>query len=51
LAESLKALDLKLAAEDLAEIERAVPADAVSGMRYGEDQMRWLDSEKAATQP
>jgi aryl-alcohol dehydrogenase-like predicted oxidoreductase len=51
LAESLKALDLKLAAEDLAEIERAVPADAVSGTRYGEDQMRWLDSEKAATQP
>jgi len=51
LAESLKALDLKLTAEDLAEIERAVPADAISGTRYGEDQMRWLDSEKAATQP
>jgi aryl-alcohol dehydrogenase-like predicted oxidoreductase len=51
LTESLKALDLKLTAEDLAEIERAVPADAVSGTRYGEDQMRWLDSEKAATQP
>jgi aryl-alcohol dehydrogenase-like predicted oxidoreductase len=51
LAESLKALDLKLTAEDLAEIERAVPADAVSGTRYGEDQMPWLDSEKAATQP
>jgi pyridoxine 4-dehydrogenase len=46
LAESLKALDLKLTAEDLAEIERAVPADAVSGTRYGEEQMRWLDSEK-----
>ena len=49
LAESLKALDLKLTAEDLAEIERAVPADAVSGTRYAEEQMRWLDSEKPAT--
>ncbi len=48
LAESLKALDLKLTAEDLAEIERAVPANAVSGTRYGEEQMRWLDSEKPA---
>jgi len=50
LAESLKALDLRLTAEDLAQIERAVPADAVVGSRYGEDQMRWLDSEKPATQ-
>ena len=48
LAESLKALDLKLSAEDLAQIERAVPADAVAGTRYGEEQMRWLDSEKPA---
>ncbi len=48
LAESLKALDLKLTAEDLAQIERAVPADAVAGTRYGEEQMRWLDSEKPA---
>ena len=46
LAESLKALDLKLTAEDLAQIERAVPPDAVAGTRYGEEQMRWLDSEK-----
>lgn len=46
LAESLKALDLKLTAEDLAQIERAVPADAVAGTRYAEEQMRWLDSEK-----
>src|SRR4029077_15703285 len=50
LAESLKALDLKLTAEDLAQIERAVPADAVAGTRYAEEQMRWLDSEKPATQ-
>ncbi len=48
LAESLKALDLKLTAEDLAQIEKAVPADAVAGTRYGEEQMRWLDSEKPA---
>jgi aryl-alcohol dehydrogenase-like predicted oxidoreductase len=49
LAESLKALDLTLTAEDLAEIDRAIPADAISGTRYGEEQMRWLDSEKPAT--
>jgi aryl-alcohol dehydrogenase-like predicted oxidoreductase len=49
LAESLKALDLKLSPEDLAQIERAVPPDAVAGTRYGEEQMRWLDSEKPAT--
>jgi aryl-alcohol dehydrogenase-like predicted oxidoreductase len=48
LAESLKALDLKLTAEDLAQIERAVPADAVAGSRYPEQQMRWLDSERPA---
>jgi aryl-alcohol dehydrogenase-like predicted oxidoreductase len=50
LAESLKALDLKMSPDDLAQIERAVPADAVAGTRYGEEQMRWLDSEKPATQ-
>jgi aryl-alcohol dehydrogenase-like predicted oxidoreductase len=50
LAESLKALDLKLTSEDLEQIEGAVPADAVAGTRYAEDQMRWLDSEKPATQ-
>ena len=37
---------LKLTSEDLAQIERAVPADAVAGTRYPEEQMRWLDSEK-----
>ena len=50
LAESLRALDLKLAAEDLAQIERAVPAQAVAGTRYPEEQMRWLDSESPAPQ-
>jgi aryl-alcohol dehydrogenase-like predicted oxidoreductase len=51
LAESLKAFDLNLTAEDLAQIERAVPADAVAGTRYSEEQMRWLDSEKPVIQP
>jgi len=50
LAESLKALDLRLTPDDLAKIESAIPADAVAGTRYGEEQMRWLDSEKPATQ-
>jgi aryl-alcohol dehydrogenase-like predicted oxidoreductase len=48
LAESLQALELKLTAEDLAHIERAVPAEAVAGTRYPEEQMRWLGSEKQA---
>ncbi|GID29358.1 aldo/keto reductase [Paractinoplanes brasiliensis] len=34
LAEALPALDLKLTADDLAEIERAVPAGAARGNRY-----------------
>jgi pyridoxine 4-dehydrogenase len=45
LAESLKALDLQLTAEELAQIERTVPAEAVAGLRYSEEHMRWLDSE------
>ncbi len=49
LAESLKALDLKLTPEDVARIERAIPANAVAGTRYAEEQMRWLDSEKPTT--
>jgi pyridoxine 4-dehydrogenase len=48
LAESLQALDLKLTPEDLAWIEKEIPTDAVAGTRYGEEQMRWLDSEKSA---
>jgi len=49
LAESLKAVDLKFTPQDLAAIETAIPPDAVAGTRYGEEQMRWLDSEKPAT--
>jgi aryl-alcohol dehydrogenase-like predicted oxidoreductase len=48
LAESLRALDLTLTAEDLARIESAIPANAVAGTRYSEEQMRHLDSERAA---
>jgi aryl-alcohol dehydrogenase-like predicted oxidoreductase len=48
LTESLKALELKLTVEDLARIERAIPAEAVAGTRYAEEQMRWLDSERPA---
>ncbi|HET9294084.1 MAG TPA: aldo/keto reductase [Gemmatimonadales bacterium] len=47
LAEALGALDLALSAEDLARIERAVPAEAVAGTRYDARQMGMLDSERA----
>ena len=46
LTESLGALHVKLSAEEIAEIEAVIPPDAASGMRYGEEQMRVLDSEK-----
>jgi aryl-alcohol dehydrogenase-like predicted oxidoreductase len=48
LEESLGAIELKLSPEDLARMEAAVPAEAVAGTRYSEDQMAWLDSERAA---
>jgi aryl-alcohol dehydrogenase-like predicted oxidoreductase len=46
LTESLAALDLVLSAEQLAQIEAAVPMGAVAGTRYNEEQMRMLDSEQ-----
>lgn len=46
LRESLGALDVRLDAADLARIEAAVPADAVSGARYPDQQMATLDSER-----
>ena len=49
LAEALGALDLRLSAEDLAAIERAVPPGAAAGSRYQEAQMAALDSERRAT--
>ncbi len=46
LSESLGALNVELSAEELAEIEAAVPAEAVAGTRYDARQMKMLDSEK-----
>jgi aryl-alcohol dehydrogenase-like predicted oxidoreductase len=46
LSESLGALDVTLSADDLADIERAVPRDAAAGSRYAEAQMAHLDSER-----
>jgi aryl-alcohol dehydrogenase-like predicted oxidoreductase len=46
LAESLGALQVTLTADEIAAVEAAIPAEAVAGSRYGEDQMRVLDSEK-----
>jgi aryl-alcohol dehydrogenase-like predicted oxidoreductase len=46
LAESLGALELDLSADELATIERAVPAEAAAGDRYDEHQMAMLDSER-----
>ena len=46
LAESLGALDVTLTPAELRGIEDAMPASAVAGSRYGEDQMRILDSER-----
>jgi len=47
LAESLGALSIRLSAEQLEEIERAIPADAVVGGRYPEAQLAHLDSERS----
>jgi aryl-alcohol dehydrogenase-like predicted oxidoreductase len=46
LAESLGALHVELSAEELAEIEALVPAEAVAGTRYDAGQMKMLDSER-----
>lgn len=46
LAESLGALHVELSAEELAEIETLVPAEAVAGTRYDAGQMTMLDSER-----
>ena len=46
LGEALAAVDLALDGDDLASIERAVPADAVAGDRYHAAGMAVLDSER-----
>jgi pyridoxine 4-dehydrogenase len=48
LAEALGALSLRLSADDVAEVERAVPPGAAAGDRYDEHQMRMLDSERTS---
>ena len=47
LNESLSALDVKLSAEDFKAVEDAIAASEVAGTRYGEPQMKQLDSEMA----
>jgi aryl-alcohol dehydrogenase-like predicted oxidoreductase len=49
LSEALRALEVKLSAADVAELEAAVPAAEVAGTRYMEAQMRQLDSERPAS--
>lgn len=46
LAEALGALDLSLAADDLAQIEAALPPGAAAGDRYNPQALRMLDSER-----
>jgi aryl-alcohol dehydrogenase-like predicted oxidoreductase len=46
LAEALGALDLDLTAEELAELEQAVPRGTAAGERYNPEQMALLDSER-----
>ncbi|HVK69220.1 MAG TPA: aldo/keto reductase [Polyangium sp.] len=48
LTEALNALSIELGPEDLARIERAVPAGAAAGERYAASQMAHLDSERKA---
>ncbi|KAA0021264.1 aldo/keto reductase [Antrihabitans cavernicola] len=46
LTEAVGAIGVKLTAEELATVERAVPSDAVAGTRYAAAQMAMLDSER-----
>jgi aryl-alcohol dehydrogenase-like predicted oxidoreductase len=46
LEEALGASGLDLSADEIGEIERALPADAVGGQRYNARQMALLDSER-----
>jgi aryl-alcohol dehydrogenase-like predicted oxidoreductase len=46
LQDAIAALELRLSADELAQIEAAVPAEAVAGTRYNEVGMKHLDSEQ-----
>ena len=48
LEEARAALEIELSDEDLAAIERTVPANAAAGERYPEQQMALLDSERSS---
>ncbi len=50
LSESLKALDLRLSADDLARIEQTIPVGAAAGERYPTPLMALLDSERGQEQ-
>ncbi len=50
LTDSLKALDLRLSTDDLAQIEQAIPAGAAAGERYPTPLMALLDSERGRGQ-
>jgi aryl-alcohol dehydrogenase-like predicted oxidoreductase len=45
LTEALASIELRLSADDLAEIEAAMPPDQIAGLRYDPTQMAHLDSE------
>jgi len=46
LTDALSGLDVTLSAADIEELEGAVPASAVAGLRYADAQMAHLDSER-----
>ncbi|HTY10397.1 MAG TPA: aldo/keto reductase [Bacteroidota bacterium] len=49
LREAVEAVKIFLSADELTAIEKAVPADAVAGDRYGAAQMAILDSERSSS--
>ncbi len=46
LSDAIQSTNITLTAEDLSKIESAVPSQSVAGDRYGEHEMKMLDSEK-----
>jgi aryl-alcohol dehydrogenase-like predicted oxidoreductase len=50
-AEAVEALEGGLTAEQLTELERAIPPDAIAGERYAPAQMAMLDSERGPSVP
>jgi hypothetical protein len=45
LVESLRALEVRLSADEVTQLEEAVPRGAVAGTRYAQEHMTMLDSE------